>query len=365
MALLHDGIARIDFARRRAFADPLPQGSPPQLLVGGLRLGGSGKTPVAAALARHYAARGLRVALLAADLAPTRSGRGALRRVDPACDPRHESDEALWLAQAAGLPVFAVRNRRQAWEALAAARRADKAEGRERDTPGPLNGAQAGSPAGRTEAGDAEPVCRTDAAKAHLVGEEPGRFDLLISDDGERDGSLRGAFRLMLRGPGENPSPGRSWPAGPYRGGAAARLQAADAVWRGPASAEGDDGVDFLRHTALPEGLDPARPVLALCALGHPARFFADVRACGARPAACLAFRDHGWFRPASLRRLKAEVQRHAGLPWLCSEKDAVSLAVIAREWGFPPPLALRETLEIRPQSLEALDRVLREKEWL
>ena len=41
-------------------------------LVGSLRAGGAGKTPVTEALARHYAGRGLRVGVLAYRLGPGR-----------------------------------------------------------------------------------------------------------------------------------------------------------------------------------------------------------------------------------------------------------------------------------------------------
>jgi tetraacyldisaccharide-1-P 4'-kinase len=185
-----------------------------------------------------------------------------------------------------------------------------------------------------------------------------------------RDGFLRGAFRLILHGLEENPRPSLSWPAGPYRGGAAQFLLRANQVWRGPAPIETElecdievskQNWDFRREVSAPTKEDvpnSSSAVLGLCALGNPARFFADAEAAGWKLGARATFRDHSWFRPDSVERLKKLAHRHAGMPWLCSEKDAIALLPLSRDWKLPPPLVLKEKLFIHPDAMQALEQI-------
>lgn len=98
----------------RAKADALP--TLPMIVVGSLRVGGAGKTPVTAELARQYALQGLRVGILAHAVA-SKIPEG-IRKVEPRSDWRHSSDEAVWLAKTTGVPVWVTRNRWKAWKQL-------------------------------------------------------------------------------------------------------------------------------------------------------------------------------------------------------------------------------------------------------
>lgn len=98
----------------RAKADALP--TLPMIVVGSLRVGGAGKTPVTAELARQYALQGLRVGILAHGVA-SKVPEG-IRKVEAGSDWCHSSDEAVWLAKTTGVPVWVTRNRWKAWKQL-------------------------------------------------------------------------------------------------------------------------------------------------------------------------------------------------------------------------------------------------------
>jgi tetraacyldisaccharide 4'-kinase len=243
---------------------------PPLIVIGGLRAGGAGKTPVARELARHLSARGLRVGVLAYALGVRVSD--ACAEVFPDSDWRRTSDEAVLLAR--GLPqarVFITRDRERAWRALA----------------------------------------RT------------GAFDVLVSDDGLSDPRLRGAFRVALTTDGEHAgSEGRRarphWtellPAGPYRLTGAA-LSGMDEIL--------PEGTGFTRTATLPENWNPRKPGWLLCGLGNPGAFLQSLKNAGIRVTGSSVGPDHGLPGiPCAVKRARQE-----GMDtFLCSEKDAVKL---------------------------------------
>jgi tetraacyldisaccharide 4'-kinase len=267
----------------------------PLVVAGALRAGGSGKTCVVAALARAAAGRGLRPAILAYRLGPSGAGEdGNCLPVRGDSDWRESSDEAVMLRRSAGVPVFATRHRARAREILGRA--------------GPDLG---------------------------------GPFDLLLSDDGFQDPRLRGAFRILLQAPGEDPGLRDLLPGGPYRETARARARA-DLVLRGPligtspeggpamtaaiagGSREGGPPVaGFRRRLLFPPGFDRDAPWIVLCGLGNNARFLADLRREGVRTVAALEAGDHA---SVPWRRLDRCLDLHPGAGLLCTAKDAVKL---------------------------------------
>jgi tetraacyldisaccharide-1-P 4'-kinase len=150
---------------RRLWLQPqLPLPRLPLIVIGSLRAGGAGKTPVTLELAKYLAAQGKRVGILVYRIRGTED-----LEVTAASDWRESSDEAVLLARKTGARVFATRNRAVVWK-------------------------------------------RMDRA---------GEFDVLLADDGLMDTRLGdtgcgGAFRICLVRYSEHPGLLDLLPAGPY-----------------------------------------------------------------------------------------------------------------------------------------------------
>lgn len=214
----------------------------PLVVIGSLRAGGAGKTPVARELARELHARGLRVGVLAYALQVRESS--AYTEIFPDSDWRASSDEAVLLAR--GLPgvrVFVTRNRERAWDALS----------------------------------------RT------------GAFDALVSDDGLMDPRLTGAFRVALVRPGEHPGWSALLPAGPWRLTAGA-LRTVDRVLC--------EGGEFRRAPRAPAGWTAQKTGWIVGGLGDPDHFVRALKDAGLRIAGATFGSDHGLPDLAKARRI-------------------------------------------------------------
>jgi tetraacyldisaccharide 4'-kinase len=259
----------------------------PLIVVGSLRAGGAGKTPVTMMLARHLCDQGYRVGVLAYAVQPKKFGGlhaadAGVREVFPDSDWRETSDEAVLLARSlreSGARVFVTRDRGLARAALA-----------------------------RTRA-----------------------FDVLVSDDGLMDARLVSTSRVLrvaLVRAGENPTWADLLPAGPYRLTASA-LRTVDAVLR--------EGEDFTRTTLPPpfpstgktthqtpsSGLPAFPDVWVLTGLGNPAHFVESLQRLGITVVGCSLGPDHGLpHLPRALRKAKAAGVR----VFVCSGKDAIKL---------------------------------------
>ncbi len=100
---------------RRKRIEALRPPHPPVIVVGNLVVGGSGKTPLAIALARELAARGLRPGLVCAGY---RGQRTDARLIEAGANAAEHGDEAVLLAQAHAGPVAAGRDRAAALSKL-------------------------------------------------------------------------------------------------------------------------------------------------------------------------------------------------------------------------------------------------------
>jgi tetraacyldisaccharide 4'-kinase len=277
----------------------------PLIVIGSLRAGGAGKTPVTRELARYLDAKGLRVGVLAYSI----HGRdtAACSEIFPDSDWRASSDEAVFLAREladTGARVFAVRHRARAREALA----------------------------------------------------RGGTFDVLVSDDGLMDprlestgGAFQNTFRVALARPDENPGWMDLLPAGPYRLTARA-LRGMDRVLR--------EGQDYARepvplpHTAT--AWNAEEPHWVLCGLGSPPGLLRSLKDSGIRIAGISAGPDHGLPNPGRARRKAARVGVER---FLCTEKDWIKL----ESHPARPPLLFRigERVTLSPDFLGAVERFL------
>jgi tetraacyldisaccharide 4'-kinase len=258
----------------------------PVIVVGNLTVGGTGKTPLVAWLATQLRARGARPGIVLRGHGGT--VRGPLR-VDAATDPALAGDEAVLLARATGCPVAV----------------------------------------GRARA----------AAAALLAGEG---CSLVIADDGLQHLALRRDLDIVVVDGGRGLGNGALLPAGPLRE-SPARLRAAGRVVVHGVDARGvARGIPHLFMQLEPLGLRPVaggplQPVASLrgqslhavAGIGHPQRFFAQLRRLGALPVEHV-FPDHHRY---AARDLAFGDERRI----VMTAKDAVKCAAFAtdRMWSL------------------------------
>jgi tetraacyldisaccharide 4'-kinase len=254
----------------------------PVICVGNLTTGGTGKTPVAIAVAEHLQAQGRRVAFL------TRGYGGRLAgpvRVDPQVhDAVAVGDEPLLLADIA--PTFVARDR----------------------------------PAG--------------ARAAHQAGAQA-----IVMDDGLQNPTIAKSLRLVVVDGETGFGNGRVLPAGPMRVPLDQGLADADVF-----VLMGEDRLSLAqrlgRHAPVVRATlqpDPSaaslrgRRVYAFAGIGRPAKFFATLHALGAELAGCASFADHHRYRADELERLVGAA-RAADAELVTTAKDRVRLPAALRE---------------------------------
>lgn len=251
----------------------------PVICVGNLTVGGSGKTPVAIALAEAAKARGLTPGFL------SRGYGGAIHhatRVDLAHHTaRLVGDEPMLLARAAMTVVSPDR------------------------------------PAG-----------------AKLLEKEGA--DLIIMDDGFQSATLVFDEALIVIDAGRGVGNGRILPAGPLRAPIADQVRAATAlvvVGSGNAAdgvirlaARAAKPVHMARLVPLNAGELAGKNCLAFAAIGDPGKFFRTLEEAGVRVAREEAFPDHHMFTADEIASLLADADLY-GLTPVTTEKDAIRLA--------------------------------------
>ncbi len=244
--------------------------------VGNLSVGGTGKTPVAIALAHLLAARELKPVFL------SRGYGGKLHGpilVSPDSRAADVGDEPLLLSRAA--PVVVARDRRA--------------------------GAQ--------------------LAEAHGA-------DVIVMDDGHQNFALEKDLSLVVVDGESGFGNGHVFPAGPLREPITQGLARADAVI---VTGDGDPDLrgftrPVLRTHLVHDGPSvTGRRLVAFAGIGRPAKFFQALRALGAELAAGVPFADHHVFTQAEIARLKAKA-RAADALLVTTEKDYVRFTPDARE---------------------------------
>ena len=266
-------------AGRRMRRAPREKIEAPVLCVGNFTVGGTGKTPVAIALARQAKRMQLRPGFL------SRGHGGSFGEphiVDLHHDAaRHVGDEPLLLAEHA--PVAVTPNR---------------------------------------------------AAGARLLVEKLG-CDFLIMDDGFQSARLHIDFALVVVDARYGIGNGRVIPGGPLRANIVDQLvftsgllkmgegTAADPVVRRAARA---GRAIFEAHTE-PRGAErfAGKRFLAFAGIGHPDKFFGTLRQAGGELVLSKSFPDHHFYAEDELAELAATARRD-GLRLITTAKDAARL---------------------------------------
>ena len=70
----------------------------------------------------------------------------------------------------------------------------------------------------------------------------------------------------------------------------------------------------------------PAGPLAAFCGLGNPDAFWHTLYEMGCHPVFTWSFGDHHLYRPAQLRRISEQARRHGAAILVTTEKDAMNL---------------------------------------
>lgn len=274
----------------------------PVICVGNLTLGGTGKTPVSAALLSMLAEMG------AKPFALSRGWGGQLKgpvRVDPAVHSADEvGDEPLLLARAGAAVIAADR------------------------------------PAGARLA----------------VSEGAG---IIVMDDGHQNPTLHKDFSFVVVDGETGWGPGTIFPAGPLREPVSAGLARADAVI---VMMPDDDArpdlarlkLDGLEKPVLRAWLAPSAPVaegklLAFAGIGRPQKFFDGLKAAGGDIADAIQFPDHHRFSAGDLRRL-ADLADSWNARLITTEKDHVRLPAAFREHvlSYPVQAVFADSARIR-----------------
>ena len=246
--------------------------------VGNLTAGGSGKTPIAIAIAQALEARGWRPVFL------SRGYGGGVRApllIEPATALAAEvGDEPLLLARVA--PVIVARDR---------------------------------------------------AAGAKLADEK--RFDVIVMDDGHQNFSVTKDLAIVVVDAQTGFGHGRILPAGPLREPVAQGLARADAVVLAgdgnPALSGFSGAVLRARLVSGPAASLAGKPVVAFAGIGRPGKFFQSLRTLGAEIAEAHAYADHHVYTETEISRLKANA-RDSKAVLVTTEKDFVRLSPAQRE---------------------------------
>jgi tetraacyldisaccharide 4'-kinase len=249
----------------------------PVVCVGNLTVGGSGKTPVAIAIARALIARGRRPFFLS-------RGYGGKLHGPILVEPEHRAgdvgDEPLLLAAAA--PVVVSHN-------------------------------------------------RGEGAKLAV---EHGA-DVIVMDDGHQNFTLAKDLSLVVIDAEQQFGNGFILPAGPLREFVSQGLARADAVVvvgdGGPALTRYSGPIlrAHLTHVDAPKLT--GRRVVGFAGIGRPEKFFRSLRAFGAEIAATRRFGDHHIYTSSEIARLKATA-RAANALLVTTEKDYVRMTEVERE---------------------------------
>ncbi len=82
----------------------------------------------------------------------------------------------------------------------------------------------------------------------------------------------------------------------------------------------------WVNHRTQREEVPPDAPAAAFCGLGNPASFWTTLKALGIHPAFRWTFSDHHRYNCTEIHRLAEQARMHGATSLLCTEKDAMNL---------------------------------------
>ena len=242
----------------------------PVVCIGNISAGGTGKTPIAIAIARALIARGKKPAFL------TRGYGGDLPGplVVASESAQAVGDEPLLLARTA--PTIVARH-------------------------------------------------RSDGARLAVAR----GADVIVMDDGHQNFSLAKDLSIVVVDAERGFGNGHVLPAGPLREPVHQGLKRADAVilmGEGSFSIGTYSGPVLRGRLLAADRICSGTRVIAFAGIGRPAKFFETLRAGGAEVIAGMSFADHYRYTPDDLTRLKARA-RDENAQLVTTEKDYVRIA--------------------------------------
>lgn len=170
-------------------------------------------------------------------------------------------------------------------------------------------------------------VVSRDRAAGAMLAIERGA-DVIVMDDGHQNFALAKDLSLVVVDGVSGFGNGRVLPAGPLREPPEQGLARADAVIvmgdGNPAMTGFGGPVLHARLVPAANGAWQGRPVFAFAGIGRPGKFFRTLTDTGAVLAGTAEFPDHHPYSGRDLSELKA---RAGGLPLVTTEKDYVRIA--------------------------------------
>lgn len=308
----YGGVARL----RRAWYARHPEArrrlDRPVISVGNLVVGGSGKTPATAALARVLRARGERPGILSRGYARREQADGVVvvsdgeRVLEPV---ERAGDEPLMLARSLpGVPVLVSADR------FLAGRLAERRLGCT--------------------------VLLLDDGFQHL--QLARDVDLLLVEAGDLDETVLPFGRLR-----EPLASARSADAVVLNGtpAEAERVAARLGVARAFAATRHFEAFRAV-GSGTPADVRGGARVVAVAGIARPERFFAALRTLGCEVVRAFAFADHHWYTARDMRRVGAAMRESDAELVVTTEKDAVRLCGFAGEAGAWVYLPMHVTIE-------------------
>lgn len=266
--------------------------SRPVISIGNLRVGGTGKTPAAACIARLLLERGERPAILSRGYARQQPSGGVTvvsDREHVLADVAQAGDEPMLLARALpGVPVLVCADRY-------------------------LAGLRAETEFGAT-------VHLLDDGFQHVKLARD--IDLLLVDAGDLTDRVLPAGRL--REPIANASVAHAVIVAGESLDAARTIAGRLGVGEGFAMTRSLGSLMMLRNSTAPPA--PDAPLFAVAGIARPERFFDDLKAAGFNVAGTMAFGDHHVFTPHDIDGIVAAARASGAAAVVTTEKDAVRL---------------------------------------